>query len=201
MLDDCGCGGRFVRQLRHITFDDLCTCVWEGWWHGHWYFCVFSFVSARSDYRCCVKWLFSLHSDTHNNMFPLLFLQGPSRCLRHEQKGGIFSFAAQRGSIRGGGAGTEAEHQPFLVSLSKSTAGSQLQGDEVIQTCTLTFEREQPLGTIVPGNVTVNQWEEEEPCVCGHVYSCRDMFVTQRNSWIEVESPAEAPSSKQNGQV
>lgn len=81
-----------ARWLRPITFDDLCMRVWV-LVCGQWYLGVFSFFSTRSDCWCCdfcVKWLSSVQSDIHSNVFPLFPLQGSLRYLRYKWKGWLF---------------------------------------------------------------------------------------------------------------
>lgn len=104
---------RWLRPMMTCACVSGCLCV------GNDTLVYFNF-SLRSDCWCCdfcVKWLSSVQSDIHSNVFPLFPLQGSLRYLRYKWKGWWFHAPIDPGRSREGGARAEAKHQPFCFFL------------------------------------------------------------------------------------
>lgn len=143
--------GKCARQLSPINFDDLCMCVWM-LVCGQWYLGVFSFCSVRSDCwccDCCVKWLSSVQSDSHTNVFPLFPLQGPLR-YSIQVEGVLVSYTDQPRFITEGGARAKAKHQHFFY-IKRWWLSTTRRRDHLDKFILWLLSTEWPPGTVVPG--------------------------------------------------
>lgn len=118
--------GKCARRFSPINFDDLCVCMSVSVCVCMWAMIprfTFIFSSVKSDCDCSVKWLSSVLSDIHTNVFPLFHLQGPLRSLRCKRKGCLFHTLIDRGWSWM----EEAKHRPYFGSAY----GSQPTGDKI----------------------------------------------------------------------
>lgn len=157
-----------------LTLMTLCMSVWV-FVCGQWYLGVFSFCSVGSDYDCCVKWLSSVQSDIHANVFPLFFLcrvhwdtwdtSGRDACFVHWST----PVDQQGGGLSRGQAST------FFFSLHKALMALNHQETSSSKFILWLPSTERPPGTAVPAQCYCETGEGwRAATVCAWIQICTD---------------------------
>lgn len=88
---------------------------------------------------CSVKWLSSVQSDIHTNVFPLFSSAGPIEILEIQVEGMLVAYTLRPWLIREGRTRAEAKHQPCFLHKALTAVNHQ-ETRSSRQIHTLTFE-------------------------------------------------------------
>ena len=158
-----------------LTLMTLCMSVWV-FVCGQWYLGVFSFCSVRSNHDCCVKWLSSVQSDIHTNVFPLFSSAGSIEILEIQVEEMLVSYTDRPQLIgKGGGPEPRPSINFFFFSLHKALMALNHQETSSSKFILWLLSTERPPGTAVPAQCyceTGEGWRAATVCAC--IQICTD---------------------------